>query len=331
MSIITVENLTRTFGEITAVDTVSFSVEPESIFGFLGPNGAGKTTTINILCTLLSPTSGRASIDGFDCIRNSGAVRERIGIVFQDNTLDKELTAFENLLFHAHLYGVPRAVRKERVEEALQFAGLSDRRNDQVKKFSGGMKRRLEVARAIVHQPKVLFLDEPTLGLDPQSRNSLWEFIGRLPGERGVTIFMTTHYMEEAEICSRIAIIDKGKIIAEGSPDELKKMVGGDVIYLKTTDNHEAIRLLHADMGISAEEREGEVFLSASRGDACIPKIIGSLADRVIAVRLQRPTLNDVFLKLTGRAIRPEAVSGSDSVRDAVRSYRKRFDRGGGR
>lgn len=331
MSIIAVENLTRTFGALTAVDTVSFTVEPESIFGFLGPNGAGKTTTINILCTLLSPTNGRASIDGFDCIRDSGAVRERIGIVFQDNTLDKELTAFENLLFHAHLYGVPRAVRKERVEEALKFAGLSDRRNDQVKKFSGGMKRRLEVARAIVHQPKVLFLDEPTLGLDPQSRNSLWEFIGRLPSERGVTIFMTTHYMEEAEICNRIAIIDKGKIIAEGSPDELKKMVGGDVIYLKTNDNHEAIRLLHDDMGIFAEEREGEVFLSAARGDACIPKIIGALADRVIAVRLQRPTLNDVFLKLTGRAIRPENVSGSDSVRDAVRSYRKRFERGGER
>ncbi|HMK43341.1 MAG TPA: ATP-binding cassette domain-containing protein [Dissulfurispiraceae bacterium] len=328
MAIISVENLSRAFARTKAVDTVSFSVDAESIFGFLGPNGAGKTTTINILCTLLAPTEGRASIDGQDCVHDAASVRERIGIVFQDNTLDKELSAYENLWFHAKLYRVPRDERKIRVEEALVFAGLIDRRNDPVKRFSGGMKRRLEVARAIVHQPKVLFLDEPTIGLDPQSRSSLWEFIGQLPKTRGVTIFMTTHYLDEAEICDRIAIIDHGRIIAEGTPDELKKLVGGDVIYLKTTNNTAAIQMLHDSLELHAEEREAEIFISTSRGDACIPKLIGALADSVVSVRLQRPTLNDVFLKLTGRAMREEPVSGSDTVREAVRSYRKRFERG---
>lgn len=328
MSIITVDNLVRHFGQTAAVDGVSFAVEPGTIFGFLGPNGAGKTTTINMLCTLMAPTAGRASIAGHDCMQEPAAVRASIGIVFQDNTLDKELTAYENLLFHARLYGVAGSERRSRVDEALQFAGLSERRNEPVKRFSGGMKRRLEVARAIVHLPKVLFLDEPTLGLDPQSRMSLWEFITRLPAERGVTVFMTTHYMDEAEICNRIAIIDKGKIIAQGSPEELKKMVGGDVVYLRTVNNAEAVRVLRDTMQLQAQEQDGEIFLSAVRGDACIPKLIGVLAESVLSVRVQRPTLNDVFLKLTGRAIRPETVSTGDTVRESVRSYRKRFDRG---
>jgi ABC-2 type transport system ATP-binding protein len=326
--IITVSSITKKFGSVTAVDDVSFEVERGTIFGFLGPNGAGKTTTINILCTLLSPTSGSAFIDGYDCMRYPAEARKKIGIVFQDNTLDKELTAYENLLFHAYLYTIPRHERRTAIEEALHFIGLYDRRNDQVKKFSGGMKRRLEVARAIIHQPKVLFLDEPTLGLDPQSRAHLWEFISGLPLKSGVTIFMTTHYMEEAEICSRIAIIDKGKIIAQGSPDDLKKMVGGDVIYLRTRNNSESIEAIRTSLHLAAEERDGEIFISASRGDACIPMLINTLADKVMSVRLQRPTLNDVFLKLTGKAIRPETVSGGDEVRDAVRSYRRRFNRG---
>ncbi|MCL4491860.1 MAG: ATP-binding cassette domain-containing protein [Nitrospirae bacterium] len=327
MSIITVENLTKKFGPIAAVDGISFGVEKGSIFGFLGPNGAGKTTTINILCTLLSLTSGKALIDGHDCMKESSEVRKKIGIVFQDNTLDKELTAYENLLFHSYLYNVPKNDRKPRIEDALNFVGLYERSNEPVKRFSGGMKRRLEVARSIVHQPKVLFLDEPTLGLDPQSRTSLWEFISKLPEKHGVTIFMTTHYMEEAEICNKIAIIDKGKIIAQGSPEDLKKMVGGDVIYLKTKDNRKAIKDIKEALNLDAEEQDGEIYLSAARGDACIPTLIQTLADMVISVRLQRPTLNDVFLKLTGKAIRPEAVSGGNEIKEAIRSYRRKFDK----
>ncbi|MDI6801914.1 MAG: ATP-binding cassette domain-containing protein [Thermodesulfovibrionales bacterium] len=328
MPIITVENLTRKFGNITAVDSISFDIEKGSIFGFLGPNGAGKTTTINILCTLLSPTSGRASIDGHDCMKESSVVRKSIGIVFQDNTLDKELTAYENLLFHSYLYNVPKNEREKRIDDALNFVGLYERKSEPVKRFSGGMKRRLEVARAIIHQPKVLFLDEPTLGLDPQSRTNLWEFISGLPKKQDVTIFMTTHYMEEAEICNKIAIIDKGKIIVQGSPDELKKMVGGDVIYLKTNDNAKAVDEIKKALDLNAEEKNGEIFISVSKGDACIPKIINTLADMVISVRLQRPTLNDVFLKLTGKSIRPEAISGGDELKESIRSYRKKFERG---
>ncbi|HXW68803.1 MAG TPA: ATP-binding cassette domain-containing protein [Dissulfurispiraceae bacterium] len=325
---IEVKNLTRKFGAVTAVDQISFEVEKGSIFGFLGPNGAGKTTTINILCTLLSPSSGSALIDGQDCVKDSAEVRKKIGIVFQDNTLDKELTAYENLLFHSFLYSVPKNGRNKRIEDALNFVGLIGRKDDQVKKFSGGMKRRLEVARSIVHQPKILFLDEPTLGLDPQSRTNLWEFISKLPEEHEITIFMTTHYMEEAEICDSIAIIDKGKIIAQGSPDELKKMVGGDVIYLKTHDNARALQDIRDLLHLEAGESEGEVYIPVpGNGDACIPKLISALNKSVISVRLQRPALNDVFLKLTGKNIRPETVSDNNEIKDAIRSYRRKFDK----
>jgi len=328
MPILYVENLTKRFGNITAVDGISFEVEEGTIFGFLGPNGAGKTTTINILCTLLTPTSGRAFIDGHDCVKEPSEVREKIGIVFQDNTLDKELTAYENLLFHSYLYGIPKNERKQRIMDALNFVGLFDRKNDPVKKFSGGMKRRLEVVRSIIHQPRVLFLDEPTLGLDPHSRTNLWEFISELPERHDVTVFMTTHYMEEAEICNKIAIIDKGKIIAQGSPEDLKKMIGGDVIYLKTTNNKRAINDIKNTLNLDAHEKNGEIFISVSRGDACIPKLISALADMVVSVRLQRPTLNDVFLKLTGKDIRPEAASGGDELKESIRAHRRKFDKG---
>src|SRR4030043_45799 len=240
MPIIQVENLVKRFGNITAVNDISFDVEEGTIFGFLGPNGAGKTTTINILCTLLSPTSGRTLIAGHDCMKEPSRVRTAIGIVFQDTTLDKDLTAYENLIFHAYLYNVPKDEMKQRVSDVLRFVGLHERKDDLVKKFSGGMKRRLEVARGLIHRPRVLFLDEPTLGLDPQSRTSLWEFITELPKKHNVTIFMTTHYMEEAEVCDKIAIIDRGKIITSGTPAELKKMIGGDIVYIRTADNMNA-------------------------------------------------------------------------------------------
>jgi ABC-2 type transport system ATP-binding protein len=326
--IIKVENLVRKFGNLTAVNDISFEVEEGTIFGFLGPNGAGKTTTINILCTLLSPTSGRASIYGHDCMKESSQVRKAIGIVFQDSTLDKELTAYENLVFHAYLYDVKKPEREERIKDALNFVDLYGRRNDLVKKFSGGMKRRLEVARGLIHRPKVLFLDEPTLGLDPQTRANLWDFIVGLPKRHKVTIFMTTHYMEEAEVCDRIAIIDKGKIITMGTPDELKKTVGGDVIYIRTADNRQAKTEIEKLFQVDVFEQDSELFLTSVKGDACIPEIIRALGDSVLSVRLQRPTLNDVFLKMTGKEIRAEEVSSGDTIKEEVRSYRRKVDRG---
>ncbi|HEX9137399.1 MAG TPA: ATP-binding cassette domain-containing protein, partial [Nitrospirota bacterium] len=234
----------------------------------------------------------------------------------------------ENLMFHAYLYDVPKAERRKRVEDALDFSGLRERADNLIKTFSGGMKRRLEVARGLIHRPKVLFLDEPTLGLDPQSRQNLWEFITELPRKHNVTIFMTTHYMEEAEVCDKIAIIDKGRIISSGSPRELKKIIGGDVIYLKTADNKKAIEEIKGNLGIIASEKDGEIFISVSKGEACIPEIIRTIGEQVLSVRMQRPTLNDVFLKLTGKEIREETVSAGDDIKEAVRSYRRRHDRG---
>ncbi len=324
MQIIQVENLVKKFGSITAVDAISFDVQEGTIFGFLGPNGAGKTTTINILCTLLSPTSGRTLIAGYDCMKNPSEVRTAIGIVFQDTTLDKDLTAYENLVFHAYLYSLPKSQMRERVDGVLRFVDLYERKNDLVKKFSGGMKRRLEVARGLLHRPRVLFLDEPTLGLDPQSRTTLWEFITELPRKHNVTIFMTTHYMEEAEACDRIAIIDHGKIIAMDTPDELKKTVGGDVVSITTTDNASARYEIESAFNMKVAEKEDSLYMTCTRGDTCIPELIRTLGERVLSVRIQRPTLNDVFLKLTGKTIREEEVSGSDSVRASIRAHRRR-------
>jgi len=323
-TIIQVDHLVKRYGPVTAVDDISLAVEEGTIFGFLGPNGAGKTTTINILCTLLKPSSGTAAIAGHNCMTEPSEVRKSIGIVFQDTTLDKDLTAYENLLFHAYLYNVPKREMKGRIEETLFFVDLYDRRNDLVRKFSGGMKRRLEVARGLIHRPRVLFLDEPTLGLDPQSRSNLWEFITELPKQHKVTIFMTTHYMEEAEVCDRIAIIDHGKIISSGTPDQLKKIIGGDVVSLTTTDNVAARQEMRSLLNLEADEQGGELYLTCNRGETCVPELIRSLGDKVLSVRIQRPTLNDVFLQLTGRTIRDEESTSADSVRESIRAYRRR-------
>jgi len=327
MSIIKVENLSKKFGAITAINDVSIEVEEGTIFGFLGPNGAGKSTTINILCTLLSPTSGKATIAGYDCIQDSSMVRKAIGIVFQDPTLDKELTAYENLMLHAYLYNVKRSEMKDRINDALSFVDLYERRDDVVKKFSGGMKRRLEVARGLIHRPRILFLDEPTLGLDPQSRANLWDFITELPKKHNVTVFMTTHYMDEAEVCDKISIIDSGSIIATGTPDELKKTVGGDVIYIKTSDNEKAKIEIEKLFDLDVSEENDELFLTTLKGDSCIPEIIKTIGETVLSVRLQRPTLNDVFIKMTGKQIRDEEVSSTDTLKEDIRAYRRRFGR----
>jgi len=222
--IIQVKNLTKNYGNFTAVDDVSFDVERGDIFAFLGPNGAGKTTTIKMLTTLLTPTKGEILLDGHNPMKEQSEARRTFGIVFQDPSLDDELTAYENMQFHAVLYKVPRSVRKIRIEEMLDFVGLLDRKNDQVKRFSGGMKRRLEIARGLLHVPKILFLDEPTLGLDPQTRNHIWEHIKDLNRDEQITVFFTTHIMEEAErMSTKTAIIDRGKIVAQGSSAELKQ------------------------------------------------------------------------------------------------------------
>jgi ABC-2 type transport system ATP-binding protein len=317
------EGLVKKYSGVAAVDGISLTVNKGEIFGFLGPNGAGKTTTINMLCTLATATSGRASINGYDCATEPQEVRRSIGLVFQDTTLDKDLTARENLVFHAYLYSVKKSEIKERVDDALHFVDLFDRSNDLVKKFSGGMKRRLEIARGLIHRPSVLFLDEPTIGLDPQSRANLWDFITKLPERHGMTIFMTTHYMDEAEVCDKIAIIDKGKIIASGSPDELKSLTGGDVIHIKTPDDEQAAFKLEQNLSLKPVRKDGGLAIAAEHGEEHIPQIIKALGGEVLSIKLERPSLNDVFLKLTGKAIRDESVEAGGLSSD-LKAYRRR-------
>lgn len=238
-NILSVQSLTKKFDDLTAVNNISFNVEAGSIFAFLGPNGAGKSTTIKMLTTVLKPTSGEISINGFNALKEQDKARASFGIVFQDHSLDEELTGYENVVYHAVIYKVPKKERAERIQKALEIVGLWDRREDYVKKYSGGMKRRLEIARALVHYPKILFLDEPTVGLDPQTRRSIWDHIRDLNKERKMTIFLTTHYMEEAEaIADQIAIIDHGKIVESGTVEEIKKRTESESLeeaFLKLT------------------------------------------------------------------------------------------------
>jgi ABC-2 type transport system ATP-binding protein len=304
MSSIEVIDLIKSFGPLTAVDHVSFQVEDGEVFGFLGPNGAGKTTTINVLCTLMRPTAGRARVAGYDVATQRNAVRQSIGLVFQDPSLDDQLTAYENLQFHAHVYDVPGRERAERIEEVLRVVELWDRRDAVVRTFSGGMKRRLEIARGILHHPRVLFLDEPTLGLDPQTREHVWEYILEVQRAHNITIFMTTHYMDEAEHCDRIAIIDLGKIVALDTPDALKRMVGVDIVTVQTEDSERAAREIRERYGLEPQRDDTRLRLEVEAGAEFIPRLVRDLGVAVISVDLHRPTLDDVFLKLTGRAIR---------------------------
>jgi ABC-2 type transport system ATP-binding protein len=324
MTIINVQKLSKQFKTIRAVDGISFSVSEGEVFGFLGPNGAGKTTTINILCTLLLPTGGSAEIAGYDCAKNPDEVRTAIGLIFQDTTLDTGLTAYENLKFHAYLYNLDRKLTESRIDEMLGVVELQSRKHDLIKNFSGGMKRRLEIARGLLHYPRVLFLDEPTLGLDPQTRNTIWDFINTLRKKEKITVFMTTHYMEEAENCDRIAIMDHGKIIALDTPARLKEMVHGDIIHLVTADNQQALQEIQKTFGITAQTENGGLSLEAERGDEFIPKLIHSLTVETLSVGLKKPTLNDVFLRLTGRTIRDEALQNDREItREFVRSHRR--------
>jgi ABC-2 type transport system ATP-binding protein len=309
------DQLIKRYGEVEAVRGIDLAVKPGEIFGFLGPNGAGKSTTINILCTLLRPSGGRAFVAGMDVLQDADAVRGRIGLVFQDPALDEQLTARENLDFHAFLYNVPRAIRRQRIDEVLAMVELADRAGSKVLTFSGGMKRRLEIARGILHSPEVLFLDEPTRGLDPQTRRHIWDYLRQLRQREGITIFMTTHYMDEAEVCDRIAIIDMGRIVALGTPDELKAKVGGDVVTIATSDNAASAGELRSRFGVTPIADNGTLRIEVSDGAAVIPRLVRELSAQVTNVTLRRPSLDDVFLKLTGHAIREEEAGALDRLR----------------
>jgi ABC-2 type transport system ATP-binding protein len=301
---IEVRKLTKTFGEVRAVRGVSFEVSPGEVFGFLGPNGAGKSTTINMLCTLAKPTSGSARVAGYDVVRERDRVRRNIGLVFQDPTLDGYLTATQNLRLHAELYGVASSLVRPRIEQVLQMVGLWERRDTKVMTFSGGMRRRLEIARGLMHSPRVLFLDEPTIGLDPQTRRSIWDYIRELKVSEEITIFMTTHYMDEAEWCDRIAIMDHGQIVALDAPEQLKAQIGADRISINTDDDQAAISALRERFGIEARIAEGAVTFGVPGGEQFVPRLFTELGVPIRSVSVSRPTLDDVFMSYTGTTIR---------------------------
>ncbi len=308
---IEVQDLKKSYDAVEAVRGVGFTVAAGEIFGFLGPNGAGKTTTIKILCTLLQATSGTARLAGLDVAKEPAEVRRRIGVVFQDPALDDRLTAEENLHLHAVVYRVPRAERAARIDEALKFVDLYDRRKDLTRTFSGGMKRRLEIARGLVHRPDILFLDEPTTGLDPQTRARTWEVLRDLRKTYGTTLFLTTHYMDEAENCDRIAIVDHGLIVALDTPAALKQRVGKDLVAARTAQPEALARLLTEKYGLASMPAEGGLTFLVEAGDAFIVKLLTSDRPPLEGISVRRPTLDDVFLSLTGRQIRAEGAEGN--------------------
>jgi ABC-2 type transport system ATP-binding protein len=315
---ISVKDLRKSFGDLEAVRGVNFEVETGEVFGFLGPNGAGKTTTINMLCTLTRPTGGSAEVAGFDVATARDDVRRHIGLVFQDQTLDGYLSAEQNLRLHAELYGVEKAVVKPRMQQVLEMVGLWDRKDSQVMTFSGGMRRRLEIARGLMHSPRVLFLDEPTIGLDPQTRASIWGYIRQLQQQEEITIFMTTHYMDEAEFCGRIAIMDHGEVVALDTPQALKEAVGADRIRIETADDERAIAALGETFGLDATVSEGVVSFAVAEGEEFVPRLFAELGVPIKSVSLSRPTLDDVFMSHTGSTIRDAEESSSKNRNRAV-------------
>jgi ABC-2 type transport system ATP-binding protein len=294
-----VQGLRKTYGTVEAVRGVDFEVRAGETFGFLGPNGAGKSTTIKILCTLARATAGSATVAGFDVAHQRDEVRRQIGLVFQDTTLDGYLTAELNLRFHAELYGMPRDLVQPRLRQVMEMVGLWERRDSKVLTFSGGMKRRLEIARGLMHSPRVLFLDEPTVGLDPQTRASIWEYIHQLRQQEEITIFLTTHYMDEAEHCDRIAIMDEGRLVALDTPAALKASVGTDRVTIRTSDDEAALQRLPG----AVQTSEG-VVINVEDGEAYVPELFGTLGVPITNVSISKPSLDDVFLSYTGRTIR---------------------------
>jgi len=304
---IQVRGLVKNYDEVQAVRGVEFEVATGEVFGFLGPNGAGKTTTINMLCTLAKPTDGSALVAGHDVVRERDDVRRNIGLVFQDPTLDGYLTAEQNLRLHADLYGVQSDLVRPRMHQVLAMVGLWDRKDSPVATFSGGMRRRLEIARGLMHSPRVLFLDEPTIGLDPQTRRSIWTYIRELKEREEITIFMTTHYMDEAEWCDRIAIMDHGEIVALDTPEALKAQVGTDRVMIHTDDDEAAIAAIAERFGIEAWMSEGMVSFGVPAGEEFVPRLFTewpATHPPIKSVNVSRPTLDDVFMSYTGTTIR---------------------------
>ncbi len=307
MSVV-VQNLVKVFGSIVAVDSISFSVEKGEIFGLLGPNGAGKTTTMKILCTLLRPTSGDAFVEGYSVRENPRKVREKLGVVFQESTLDVELTVFENLDLHGRLYGMGRAERKSRIDELLELVNLEDYRDVQVKKLSGGMKRKLEVVRGIMHSPDILILDEPTLGLDAATRRTIWRYIEEISEE--VTIILSTHYMEEAErLCDRVAVMRSGKIVALDSPQSLKEKIGEEIIVLSFDASAEELRAVAeslAGLATRVSLNGSTIEVHVRSASATLPEVMDALRAlkgvEVKGVEIRKPTLEDVFITLSDSA-----------------------------
>ena len=319
---ITVKNLVKKYADFKALDGLSFEVNENEIFGLLGPNGAGKTTLIHILATLLKPTEGGAIVNGFDVVHNATKVRQSIGVVFQAPSSDDILTGYENLKVHALLYGIPRKLREKRISEVLELVGLEDRKNDQVKKYSGGMRRRLEIARGLLHHPKVFFLDEPTLGLDPKSRETMWKYIKKMVREEKVTIILTTHYMEEADmLCDRIGFITNGKIIALDSPSKLKQEIGGDIVKITFNDRIPLDKdFTKFDFVHKLEQKENSVIIYMEKVNSNLHMLIKDL-DGVQTIEYKKPTLNDVFLKLSGDYLSGDSPEGGFMQRYA--QYKK--------
>ena len=306
---IKIRNLVKKYGNLTAVDNLTLDINENEVFGLLGSNGAGKTTTIHMLATLLRPTSGSATVNGYDIVSQSAKVRASIGIVFQAPSSDDMLTGYENLQLHSMLYSVPRHARRQRIDEVLELVGLTDRKHDQVKTYSGGMRRRLEIARGLLHKPKVMFLDEPTLGLDPASRETMWKYVKRLVEEEKVTIILTTHYMEEADmLCDRVGIIDKGRIVALDTPAGLKAGLGGDIIRIKTKTPNAGKMVAQLDFVRKVEQSDGFLVLSVKDAKKALPMLLQHVEAE--SAEFASPTLNDVFIQITGRNIKEQAEGG---------------------
>jgi ABC-2 type transport system ATP-binding protein len=306
--LIKIRNLVKKYNSLTAVDGLTLDINENEVFGLLGSNGAGKTTTIHMLATLLKPTSGTATVNGYDIVSQPSKVRASIGIVFQAPSSDDTLTGYENLHLHSMLYSVPRHARRQRIDEVLELVGLSDRKYDQVKTYSGGMRRRLEIARGLLHKPKVMFLDEPTLGLDPASRETMWKYVQRLVKEEKVTVILTTHYMEEADmLCDRIGIIDRGKIVALDTPAGLKAGLGGDIIRIKTKDSS-IDKIRQFDFVHKVEQSNGFLVLSVKDARRALPVLLQNVEAE--SAEFASPTLNDVFIQITGRNIDKEQAEG---------------------
>ncbi len=306
---IKIRNLVKKYGNLTAVDNLTLDINENEVFGLLGSNGAGKTTTIHMLATLLKPTNGSATVNGYDIVSQSAKVRASIGIVFQAPSSDDMLTGYENLQLHSMLYSVPRHARRQRIDEVLELVGLTDRKHDQVKTYSGGMRRRLEIARGLLHKPKVMFLDEPTLGLDPASRETMWKYVKRLVEEEKVTIILTTHYMEEADmLCDRVGIIDKGRIVALDTPAGLKAGLGGDIIRIKTKTPNAGKMVAQLDFVHKVEQSDGFLVLSVKDAKKALPMLLQHVEAE--SAEFASPTLNDVFIQITGRNIKEQAEGG---------------------